>query len=361
MIKRGNLFTLEITAILLVSAVCVHTSSAQCNMGICDSLLQAMTTSAGYGLARILSDSSLDTANLINVDDQCAHFRFEYVSDSSHVYWQFSEFLLNRKKIFLANWCPNRILNFDFVNRMAVANWPADVLSNRSTTRTISVSAGDTLQFFRNMFLSRVAQSGNVYNYYKNDATLSYSVELVDSSSGSRIVLFDTACYSTTTPSRKPCIFSWFPMYSRVRTIVPSGISKVRAFVRINTFAFGLNPDPWVRKDLYGPYMSNYSLNKPSVAAYNTKVLNNIDCSGQAFCEVNGTGLPGPPRISVLHTVPTTLDNVTVFTVYGTQVWSSSAPFSINPTNVNVPNPGLYILIGKSGPVVVCTEKVFVP
>lgn len=355
---RGIIVVLLSIGFLTLLAADVH---SQCYTGPCDSLLQADTSGSGYGIVVLLPDSTFDIQNQKNIDEYCAGFRYEYASDSSHVYWAFSEFLINRRKMYLSNWCANRVLNFDSAAHVPVATWTPIELNNRSTTRTVSITGGDTLQFFREMWLATLGSSATAYNYYQNAHALSYSVELVDSATGRRVMLLDTTGYSVTTASRKPCIYSWYPMFARVRVVVQSSIGAFKGYVRINTYAAGANPDPWVRVDNFRPFLSHKWLAKPSILEYNNNVEQNLDCSTTISCDVSCLGIAGPPRISITQQSPLTSSSVALYTLYGSEIWSSTLPMTSNPISVSVPQSGLYIVVCRSGSAVVCTSKVFVP
>ncbi len=76
----------------------------------CDSLLQTATQDSGY-----VMKSRTETGDTVttSVDEFSPKFLFAYQADSSYSQRALSEFLINRRKLFLSNWCFNRVLNDD--------------------------------------------------------------------------------------------------------------------------------------------------------------------------------------------------------------------------------------------------------
>lgn len=321
----------------------------------CDSLLQVATSDSGYVVV-----SSADTNTQISADEFGPEFHFGYVSDSSHSQWRFKEFLLNKHKLYLMNWCHKRLTNWDAINDSPQEDWDPAELRARSTTRVFPVEGGDTLQFYRTLsWVDRL--TGNLsYNRYVNPNGLAYSVELVDTNGLTRIMLLDTFNIGPTTGSKKPCIYSWYPSAARIRQVVPVSADSTDAIIRINTWANGAGPAPFYRHDKYGRMMSYYDLTHSYWRDYMDSVEANIDCSSSPSCDISAIGTSGPSGVSVSAIWPSSLSSVEIRDVYGTLIWSSILPFGSNPTFVPC-SSGLRIVIGSSLGQAVCTKKVYVP
>lgn len=309
----------------------------------------------------VVNDSTMDTSNARPSSMFAPAFRYEYQSDSMHVYWYFSEFNVNKRKLFLSNWCTPRIINYNKTTKQMYQEWTPQQMNNRSTTRIFPVNTGDTIGFYRELWLRRFGVSLPVYDYYKCSEVLSYSVELVDSASGARIALMDTTQFDTTRTSRKPCIASWYPMYSRVRYVVPEGYASHPVFLRINTYVVGVHPQVMIRVDEHGQMRSTSFLSNPLVQQYCQNVQSNLDCTADNACELTVASNTSPPTITVTLSSAPTATNISVYSVAGATVWSGAVPLPSNLFTVSVPTSGLYLVIARSASNVVCTRKVIVP
>lgn len=317
--------------------------------------------STNWSYADVIDSNTLDTNNLRPAGTFAPSFRYEYQSDSSHVYWYFSEFSLNKHKLFLANWCAPRIINFDKSNQQLVQDWTPQEMNTRSTTRVFPVSSGDTLGLYRELWFRKFGTSPPVYDYYKCSEVLSYSVELVDSASGSRIAMLDTTRFDTTRSSRKPCIESWYPMFSEVRYVVPDGYSLQPVFLRINTYVVGSNADIMIRVDQHGQMKSSTSLASSGVQQYCQQVQSNLDCNSSGSCDVSVTASSSPPTLSITAAATSTANSVEVYSISGTKIWSGPIPQPSNPFSEYVPGSSLYLVIARSFSNIVCTNKIIVP
>jgi hypothetical protein len=323
----------------------------------CDSLIQVMTSGSGYSIGTMNQQGNPIT---ISADVFCAQFVFGYEADSSYTRWAFSEFLLNRKKLFLSNWCMNRAINYDAENDQAVADWTEEEMRERSTTRIFPVQGNDTIQFYRTLnWVDRLTSSLS-FNRYVNSNGLAFSVELINTIDRSRIVLLDTFRIEPTTSSKKPCIYSWYPMASRVRTVVPISQDSTDAFIRINVWTSGTSPEPFVRGDVYGGMMSSSDLASIGWRNYRDSVEANIECNNSTSCDLTVSALSGPSRLSIGYVSSASLTQVMACNIYGDVVWSSFLPMGLNPTNVSTVS-GLYIVLGLINGQVVCTKKIFLP
>lgn len=351
-----NLVVLAFTALVLLYPFCL---AGQCT-GDCDSLIQAASAMPGLELAIPDGDTVLSVDSSIRITSIGPSMRYEYESDSSHIVLRFSEIQLNRHQLYFSNWCNNQVINFDSYNEVPVENWTPAQLNARSLTKTFPVSYGDTLSFFKESWFFTLNTNGPAFKYYKNDHQLAYSVELVDSTTGLRIALLDTTYLAQTTSSRKPCMYSWYPMYSRVKYVVPfEGLQNTRVFIRFNTYATGSNPKPWVRTDGMVSNLSAKTLAHPEVKGYCDSVEANLDCTWSPSCDILARQSGGPTGITIESQWPTSITHVVVYTLNGDVVWQGAVPLSPNPYTVQA-GYGLYIVIGYSNGDVVCTRKVVV-
>jgi len=339
-----------IFCLILTSVIGVHAQ--------CDSTLQAVTTAGGYSMKSITTEGDTLT---YPVETWSAKFIFTYESDSSYNNWSFYEFLINRRKLFLSNWCNQRVINYNESTQQAEEDWTPEALRSNSTTKIFPVHAGDTLQFYRELFwIDRVTMQRS-FDMYKNSETISYSVELVNAETGNRILQIDTFSIEANQQRGKVGIYSWYPMASRIRCIVPPCEGLSTAFIRINTYAAGPNRQPFVRKDQYSPMMSDKHLASLWYLGYNDSVEVNNKNSHQASCEISVSETTTPGTIKVGYNWPsTTVHNITIYTVGGAVVWSAPLPLPSNPLPVVVP-PGLLIVVGSSNGLAVCTRKAYVP
>lgn len=328
--------------------------------GQCDSLAQAMTDTTTK-LAPLDANGNIDTSAAVSVANLTAAYIYHYSSDSSRLRFEYSELMMNRKKLFLDYWCRNRVMNWDSVHSEPYATWTAQEMRDRSKTRVFPVSAGDTLQFYRTYWWIDRLTSAVSYNRYINDNGISYSVELVNASSGARILQMDTLAFGTTTSTKKPCINGWYPPLSRVRAFVPSSVSSnTSVYVRINMYDGGTTPRPFVRVDQFDFMQSQHDLGSSSWMAYSDSVRANISCSSYGSCDVTASASTSPRGVNVSIATSTAIDRVRIYDVYGSHISTSTVPLSSNPLFVGT-NSGLFIVVGETSGSVVCTRNVLVP
>lgn len=340
--------------LLFLVCWCSSTANVLSQCGGCDSLVQSIDD-GGYRVSPYNSaDSTVDTNVQVLPSTFCPSYSYEYETDSTHIFWAFSEFLMNGRKLFLSNWCRDSIHNYDLAGDSVILQLTQSQMNEKSATRPFSVSTGDTIGFYRFQWFSRRGYSGACFNYYKNPDVLSYSVVLIDSSDGTRLATLDSAIWNATSPSRKPCFDSWYPMYSRIRYQIPQGITNKTVFIRLNTYATGSATQPWVRQDrLYEFYSVDY-LTKPSIVAYCDSVEAN-NCAPSTTCDLIVWTTPTAIQVSV--STPTAITEVNIYDVFGGLQWSSNVPLSNNPTSVSV-SSGLYIVVGRdNNGAVLCTKK----
>ncbi len=323
----------------------------------CDSLLQAASSAGGFRVA-YLAQNGVDTLYQ-SADEWAPKYAFNYEADSSYSTWMFGEFLLNRRKLMLGEWCMKRVVNYDSGTTVAVANWTAAEMRQRSVTRPFLAYSGDTLQFYRTISWLDKATMALSYDFYVNQNGISYSVELVSSASGSRIALLDTCSFATTTATRKPSLYSWYPMASRVRYVLPITFDSTNVFIRVNTWTSGASPHPFTRYDGLGPMRSAIELSSSQWRSYSDSVQANIVQAGSVTCSITVGTTSNPLGMLVGHGQVSGLDRLSVVDIYGATHWTSACPLLTNPTHVAL-GQGLYIVVGNSGGQVICTKSIII-
>jgi len=352
--------SLFVAAIALATLIATDVR-AQCDG--CDSLVQNWQSSDTTFLVIDFDNSDSSYTELPGniVNHLTPAFQYDYETDSTHVRFRFSEFSINSHQLFLASWCNNQVINYDDVGDSVITNWTQAELNARSLTRSFPISSGDTIRYYKSSsFIKRGTTNSYSYNYYKNPDILSYSVEIIDSTTGARIALLDTVYLGSTMASRKPCMQSWYPMYSRVTYIMPAGYSDSVVHLRMNTFSSGSSAKSWVRTDKLVGWASGWELSNSAFTDYGDSVEANIDCSVGSSCEVSASSSSSPPGISVLTASGTSLTSIEVYDIYGTLKWSHPVPLTTNPTTVVLAS-GLYIVVGKINSSAVCAVKVYAP
>ncbi len=325
----------------------------------CDSLLQAISSDSGFAWGSVRTDG--DTT-FWPPEQFAPYFTFSYQADSSYSSWFYSEFLLNRKRLYLSNWCFKRVVNYDAETDNPRADWTPSEMRSRSTTRTFPVIGNDTLQFFRSLSWIDRYSSALSFSRYVNNNVIGYSVELVDSGNGTRMLLLDSFAIGTTTDNGKPCIYSWYPMGARVRSVVPSTVEDTTfAYIRINTWAVGADPYPFIREDGIQKMLSGYYLGSSQFTAYSDSVEANSYCGGggAGSCDVVAIPTSSPSGILISSPIPSSLTSIEVRNIDGSLIWSSSVPLASSPSTVYL-LPGLKIVLGISNSTVICTRKVLV-
>lgn len=323
----------------------------------CDSTFQAI--GEGYGWALALEDGSIDTANIHSLDDHGPEYVFYSASDSSKLRFQFGEFMANRRKVFLANWCFGRTVNWSDSLDAPTHEWTPQQMRDRSYVRDFPVNPGDTLQFYRAVWWEDRLNSAVIASRYINPDPVSYSVS-VEYANGTRMAVIDTMYFGTTTSDRRPCIVTWYPMLSRVRYLIPSTTdSNTTVRIRFSMYHHGSPPQPFVRNDVYDGWESAQHLGSQDWRAWNDSVVAVNNCASQQSCDISVTSGTSPSRVNITVASPSDIDRVDIVTVNGTTVWTSSVPMASNPMPVNV-NTGLYIVVAKKNGSVQCTRKVIV-
>lgn len=331
--------------------------SVQCQ---CDSLSQAITDSTGF-LAPLDAEGNIDSANSESVAWLTPSYAFYYASDSSKIRFEFSEFSVNSRKLFLDFWCRDRVINWDDSLNVPYEEWSAQQFRDRSKTRPFRVIAGDTLQFYRVYWWIDRLLNDVSYNRIFLPSTISFSVELVESSTQNRLLLLDTAEFKSSEYLTAPCIQSWYPPLSRVRAYIPSSVSdSVWVFVRINFYDHGLTPNPFVRIDRFDFMQSQSQLSSSDWTEYNDSVSKYISCTDLLSCDIVYTLISSPAGIEVSVPQSSQLTQLLLFSVYGTLLWAHSVPLPSTPTFISLTS-GLYIIVGEGNHGPSCTKKLLIP
>ncbi|MBI2794295.1 MAG: hypothetical protein HYX66_06580 [Ignavibacteria bacterium] len=255
----------------------------------------------------------------------------------------------------------DRVINWDDSLNVPYEEWSAQQLRDRSKTRPFRVIAGDTIQFYRVYWWIDRLLNDVSYNRIFLPSTVSFSVELVESSTQNRLLLLDTAEFKSSEYLTAPCIQSWYPALSRVNAYIPSIISdSVWVFIRINFYDKGTAPNPFVRIDRFDFMQSQTQLSSSIWTAYNDSVSTNILCTDFLSCDVTYAVKNSPTGIEVSVPQSSELTQLLIFNVYGTLFWSHSVPLQATPTFIAL-NSGLYIIVGEGTQGPSCTKKLLIP
>jgi hypothetical protein len=326
----------------------------------CDSLSQAITDSTTF-LAPLDAEGNIDSANSVSVAWLTPSYAFYYASDSSKIRFEFSEFLVNRRKLFLDFWCRDRVINWDDSLSVPYEEWSAQQLRDKSKTRPFRVIAGDTIQFYRVYWWIDKLLNDVSYNRIFLPSSVSFSVELVESSTQNRLLLLDTAEFKSSEYLTAPCIQSWYPALSRVNAYIPSIISdSVWVFIKINFYDKGTAPNPFVRIDRFDFMQSQTQLSSSNWTAYNDSVSSNMLCTDFLSCDVTYAVKNSPTGLEVSVPQSSELTQLLIFNVYGTLFWSHSVPLQATPTFIALTS-GLYIIVGEGTQGPSCTKKLLIP
>lgn len=287
-------------------------------------------------------------------------FDFEHQTDSTRFYLWMSEFRMNSRWIMLDNWCMEKVWNWSDYLDTDTAEVTNAMLSALSRTKTIPISAGDTLSVFRR--ISWIDRSIDKYGFKKliNPDAISMWVELVNASTGVRIELLDSTHFSSTTVGGRPCFQTQHPLYSRLVYIAPPGLPTTDVFIRVNVSSAGSVNKRWTRWDNVVQAASNILLDYEGIRAYCDTVESANDCSPTTTsCTFTASTHNSPRRIRA-----TLADSspVTAFDVYsstGQFIQSAAVVSGTASYDVNV-DAGLYYVIARVGSGVHCTRNIVV-
>jgi hypothetical protein len=351
-----SLFYTALLRFVVIALVAGYTPALRAQ---CDSTFQAISDS-DYVWGAFDEDGNPDSTDVESLALAGPEYTFYTASDSSKLRFQIGEFMLNRRKLFLAHWCLGRTVNWNDSTNLPTHEWTPQQMRERTATREFLVNPGDTVQFYRAVWWIDRLHNAVLASRYINPDPVSYSVH-VELASGTKIATIDTMYFAATTPSGRPCIVSWYPMLSRVRYIIPASIDSATTIrLRVSMYHHGSSPAPFVRNDIYDGMESALHLNDPTWRAWNDSVLAAIDCASQQSCDISVASATSPSRLIVTLSTPTAIDDIQVVRTNGVVVWSSAVPMSSNPQDI-VLDSGLYIVVASTNGVVTCTRKAIVP
>lgn len=318
----------------------------------CDSLEQLFMTDRSFRV--------VNAAGVHPPGSFVSSFDFEHQTDSTSFFFDVSEFRMNSRWVMLDNWCMEKVWNWSDYLNADTAEVTNAMLSSLSRTRTISISAGDTLSMFRRISWMDRAISNYGYKKLINPDAISMWVEVVDASTGARIELLDSTHFSSTTTSGRPCFQTQHPLYSRLVYVAPAGFPTADVFVRVNVSSAGSVNKRWTRWDNVVQAASNILLNYEGIRAYCDTVESANDCSPTTTsCTFTASTHSSPRRI---RATLATASPITAFDVYsstGQLIQSASVVSGTTNYDINV-DPGLYYVVARVGSGVSCTRNIVV-
>lgn len=323
--------------------------------GQCDSLHQVqMERDTFYS---VIDDSTVDYGNVVYGNVIVPYYNFDYQQDSCRTKFRIGEFALNSNWIHLY-WCDQKVYNFDEQGDSARWDYTNAQLSAISRTRTFSVSSGDTLGFFREMFWFDNATNSYNPSRIDSDDELYFSVELVNASNGARVMLLDTLSLASSSGTT-PCIFMWRPVVARIGFIVPGSVGTINAYIRVNVSSNGVSGSRFMRYDDMTIVKSSEHLSDADWKTYVANVASANNCSQS--CTYSPSGFASPKRIQVaVNGGQTAVDQIDVIDLSGNLMNSTALPTS-SPYSVSIVQTGLYIVVGYKNGSFVCSKLVYVP
>lgn len=307
-----------------------------------------------------LTPHGADTTAPIDPRIWTAQWHFETQSDSTVTKLVFDDFLSNGRRIWLSNWCREKVWNFNKTTQQYYNEVTNAELSDLSRTTYMPVIAGDTIGFFRHIYWIKRGGAANVpLSKYVSDDAVSYAVELVRQSNGQRMALLDTFRISQSGPS-SPCVYSIYPLASKVRYVIPSHITDtVYACIRVNVYTSGGSNDTFTRADVFSTARVRIFLNNPTFESFMAIVNADNACAASA----------GNCGMAVANAAPGTVNatvssnnivHVKAFSQQGLPV-ADVAVTSWPSTKALASGAGLFIVCGiNTSGAVVCTSTIMV-
>ncbi len=355
------------SCLTLILGMCwffVATESAKAQTGCgtceCDSLHQ-LPYVPGQWARIIYTPKDTGTYSISDMRDPKLYlpvFYFEYQSDSGDVRIQFTDVRKNGKHIPLHGWCYDKAWNWDDSAKEFIDEVSDAQLGERSRSRWIPVSVGDTLQVYRDVLLfDHTLRKKLLWDRWKAADDIAFSIEVVDSASDSRVALIDTFFVFKSSSNGRPAFASWYPVAAVVKYVVPYGTpTDTKLALRIRVFALNGEGERFTRSDImkYDPAIM--------MQAYTGvwKVMSENNPLGQSgSCPPFTTTSTGTLYLSA----PSVLNaaSVAVLTPYGQQLALFSMPqLSSNPS-VALSSAPYIVAVRNSQGLVMCTELVYVP
>jgi len=320
--KCGNVrmpmpMKLELILFILSCVAAVHMQAQ------CDSSAQIVNDT----LYAVDNGSMLDSSIFVPPNELASYYSFDHQQDSIRFLYIVGEFAKNSQWVYLNHWCLDKVYNFDVVADSAKWEYSNAALSAISRTKTIPVIAGDTLSFFREFYwLDKT--NGGIINASKlvSDDAISMSVELIDEISGERIMLIDTVHISTTTQSKKPCIYAWKPAMARIGFLVPNSVTETTSvFLRANVFSGGSSGSSFMRSDMMQVQLSKQQLESSGWQNFSNSVVSENDCT--ASCYFSMSALSSPRRIEInVDNGQTAINKIMTYDFYGNLFNTTTLP-----------------------------------
>lgn len=336
------------------------TAQTGCGTCECDSLHQ-LPYVPGQWARIIYTPKDTGTYSISDMHDPRKYtpiFLFEYQSDSGDVRIHFGDVRKNGSFVPLHGWCHGKAWNWDTATKAFIDEVSDAQLRERSRTRWIHVSAGDTIQVYRLLQLRDHATPRKLlWDRWRASDDVAFSIELIDSTTGSRMALIDTFYLEKSSVNGRPAFFSWYPTGAVIQYRVPNGTpSGATVAVRMQVFSLNGTGERYTRSDImkFDPVaiLANY--------AGVWKILNDNNPNGSyGTCPTFATVSAGSLHLSSLELSNVAM--VAIVTPYGHQVAQfTAAQLQSNPTVSLAAGP--YIVAARNGNgATVCTRYVYVP
>lgn len=315
-------------------------------------------------IAPLDASGQIDSSKRASFEQTSAFYDFQYCSDSSKLSFSFGEFAINGRKITLADWCYNRLVNWDDPNKDARFEWTPEELRSRSRSSAFTLSFGDTIQFYRTWWITDGGTNDITSSRYVNDNLVSYSVELVDHATNTRVAVLDSVDFGLSTENRRPWIDTWYPPISRV--IYTAGGSRQKsnqAYIRVNMYDKSARPRPFVRVDRFDFATSDRELQNAQWLSYNESTMTgryNASSSSMIGCQLRVQSVPSARGISITNQSAVSSSTIQIADVQGQVVWKSEN-LPVNTDVIAPTGPGLFIVSARSGELATCSQTVVVP
>ncbi len=318
----------------------------------CDSLEQLFLADTAL---RIVASNGIRQAG-----EFVPSFDFEHQTDSTRFFFKVSEFRKNSRWVFADNWCMDKVWNWSDYLDTDTAEVANTALSALSRSKTISIVAGDTFSVFKRIYWED--RSGDTFAFEKlvNPDAVSMWVELVNASTGARISLLDSAHFSSTTVSTRPCLYAMLPLTARCVFIAPAGFPPTDVYIQVNVSSAGAVNKRWTRWDNIVHAGSNIILNYEGTRNYCTVVDEANQCSPTSTsCTFTVATLSGPKRIRAVLATGSGITNFDLYSSGGQFIATVNVVSGTTTYDVPV-NPGLYYVIARTGSSVQCTRNILV-
>lgn len=284
----------------------------------------------------------------------------------SFTLYRISDVELNGERIKLKTWCPGK--NLEGLNN-------AD-LSDSSTTNDFMVSTGDSITLYRELSWLQITDSGLVQSvdYYRALDTLDYVIELVEASTGNRLVMLDSLGVLRNVSGTTPSIYGNRSIMAEVGYEVPPSLNGKTVFLRVLLYSRGSGGYYFNRTDRWGTGLKRRLANPfyravayyidTVVAKYVVRQEGAGEISGKNRLRVLGSRSGGAYEVE-FEASPDGSTGLIVYDVSGRRVFVPvilpGSPLSLKQrVNVNFPGSGMFFVVLVQGSEVVDVEKIFV-